>query len=327
MATLRELRDRIKSVNSTKKITKAQELIATSKITKAQARVAASQPYAEEITKVVHGLSSASSLDHPMLREREGGNRAAILVVSSDRGMCGGYNHNVFKKVAELRALLEKQGYEVVLYVFGNKGLTYYRFRGEALEGAWTGYSQDPEYEGTHEMRRHLIDAFVASSSGKAEWRPGLTAPEGESVQGFDQLHVVYTKFESMLSQTAVARQMLPMEAVIDYEEVETGEDMLSDPDDSEISANYEFEPDATTLLSELLPHYVSRALYALLLESAASESAARRTAMSSATDNATELATTLSRTANQARQAQITQEITEIVGGAGALDDSGESD
>lgn len=326
MATLRELRDRIKSVNSTKKITKAQELIATSKITKAQARVAASQPYAEEITKVIQRLASASSLDHPMLREREGGNRAAILVISSDRGMCGGYNHNVFKKTAELRAMLEEQGYEVVLYVFGNKGLSYYSFRGEPVAGAWTGYSQDPDYRATHGMRRHLIDGFVASSAGTAKWREGLSTPEGEAVQGFDRLHVVYTKFNSMLSQEAVAHQLLPIEPVIEYEDMNLGEDLVSDKS-TDIQADYEFEPDANTLLAELLPHYVSRGLYALLLESAASESAARRTAMSAATDNATELVRNLSRIANSARQAQITQEITEIVGGAGALDDSGESD
>ena len=326
MATLRELRDRIKSVNSTKKITKAQELIATSKITKAQQRVANAQPYADEITKVIARLAAASSMDHPMLRERENGNRAAILVISSDRGMCGGYNHNVFKKTAELKALLEKQGYETVLYISGNKGLSYYRFRGQPYAGAWTGQSQDPDYTGVHELRHHLIDGFTASSAGTTEWIEGLTTEEGAPVQGFDQLHVVYTKFHSMLSQTAEAHQLLPIEPVIDEVEISHGEDLLSNASD-EISADYEFEPDANTLLAALLPHYVSRGIYALMLESAASESAARRTAMSAATDNANELVKNLSRVANTARQAQITQEITEIVGGAGALDDSGESD
>ncbi|AZA13330.1 F0F1 ATP synthase subunit gamma [Corynebacterium choanae] len=325
MANLRELRDRIKSVNSTKKITKAQELIATSRITKAQARVDASQPYANEIHDVIERLAAASKLDHPMLREREGGNRAAILVVSSDRGMCGGYNYNVFKKTVELRNLLESKGYEVVLYVAGNKGVGYYKFRGEEFAGAWTGFSQDPGYAETHDLRRHLIDGFVAGSHGTTKWREGLTLPEGQHPQGFDQVHVVYTEFESMLSQTARAHQLLPIEPVYEDEEIKQGEDLLGSS--GEGAPDYEFEPDAEALLEALLPQYVSRALYAMLLEAAASESASRRNAMKSATDNATALVKDLSRVANQARQAQITQEITEIVGGAGALAESGESD
>lgn len=326
MANLRELRARIKSVNSTKKITKAQELIATSRITKAQRRVAESQPYADEIEHVIGRLAAASSLDHPMLHEREGGNRAAILVVTSDRGMCGGYNHNVLKKAAELRSKLNSDGYEVALYVTGRKGIDYYDFREMPIVGTWQGFSQDPEYAATHDVRRHLIDGFVASSEGDAKYREGLRVAEGEPVQGFDQVHVVYTEFVSMLSQVPRAHQLLPIEPVIETEEMELGESTLSDSD-APLHADYEFEPDADTLLSELLPQYVSRTLFAVMLEAAASESAARRNAMKSATDNATELVKDLSRVANQARQAQITQEITEIVGGAGALDDSGESD
>ncbi|UBI05827.1 F0F1 ATP synthase subunit gamma [Corynebacterium falsenii] len=326
MASLRELRTRIKSVNSTKKITKAQELIATSRITKAQARVDAAQPYADEITAVVQRLASASTLDHKMLQEPEDASRAAILVVSSDRGMCGGYNNNVFKKTAELRKRLQNQGKEVVLYVSGNKGLSYYNFRGEDIAGSWTGYSQDPEYSATHDLRRHLIDGFLAGSEGHAEWREGLNVPEGESIQGFDEVHIVYTKFESMLSQTAVAHRVLPIEMVVEHEKLELGDDMVSDKVDH-VGAEVEFEPDADSLLKALLPQYVSRGIFAAMLESAASESAARRTAMSAATDNATGLVKQLSRVANQARQAQITQEITEIVGGASALADSGESD
>lgn len=326
MANLRELRDRIKSVNSTKKITKAQELIATSRITKAQRRVADSQPYADEIENVIGRLASASSLDHPMLHEREGANRAAILVVTSDRGMCGGYNHNVLKKAAELRATLADEGYETVTYVTGRKGIDYYDFREMPMAGTWEGFSQDPDYDLTHDVRRHLIDGFVATSEGQAKHREGLRVADGETVQGFDQVHVVYTEFVSMLSQVPRAHQMLPIEPVIETEEMELGEDMLSDGG-AELHPDYEFEPDADTLLAELLPQYVSKSLFAVMLEAAASESAARRNAMKSATDNATELVKDLSRVANQARQAQITQEITEIVGGAGALDDSGESD
>lgn len=325
MATIRELRDRIRSVNSTKKITKAQELIATSRITKAQGRVAAAAPYAEEIQRVLERLASASSLDHPMLREREGGKRAAVLVVTSDRGMAGGYNHNVLKKAAELEKLLAESGYEVVRYVTGKKGVDYYKFRAEDVAGAWTGFSQDPDWAATHNVRRHLIDGFTASSEGEAAWREGLNLPEGQNIQGFDQVHVVYTEFISMLTQNPVVHQLLPVEPVIEDEIFEKGEDLLSSS--GEVEPDYEFEPDADTLLEALLPQYVSRRLFSIFLEAAAAESASRRNAMKSATDNATELVKDLSRVANQARQAQITQEITEIVGGAGALADSGESD
>lgn len=325
MANLRELRDRIRSVNSTKKITKAQELIATSRITKAQARVEASEPYATEIHNVMERLAAASSLDHPMLHNREDGKRAALLVVTSDRGMCGGYNYNVFKKAAELQKLLEQSGYEVVRYVTGNKGIGYYKFRGEHVAGAWSGFSQDPSWKETHDVRRHLIDGFTASSNGTAKYREGLNADSTEELQGFDQVHVVYTEFESMLTQTPRAFQLLPIEPVIENPEIPQDEGMLANGD--EITPDVEFEPDADTLLDALLPQYVSRSLFAIFLEAAASESASRRNAMKSATDNASALVKDLSRVANQARQAQITQEITEIVGGAGALAESGESD
>ncbi|MDO4909181.1 MAG: F0F1 ATP synthase subunit gamma [Corynebacterium sp.] len=326
MANLRELRDRIKSVNSTMKITKAQEMIATSRITRAQAKVTASLPYAKEIHDVIERLASATTLNHPMLRERENGNRAAILVVSSDRGMAGGYNYNVFKKTAELRSMLEEKGYEVVLYVAGQKGISYYSFRGEKLAGQWSGFSQEPGYEQTHQMRRHLIEAFAAGSAGTAKYRPGVNAEEGSDVQGFDQLHVVYTEFESMLTQTARAHQLLPIEPIIKLDEMELGDGILAESTDP-VTAQVDFEPDAETLLAALLPQYVSRGLYAMFLEAAASESASRRNAMKSASDNAETLVRDLSRVANQARQAQITQEITEIVGGASALSESGESD
>ena len=329
MANLRELRDRIRSVNSTKKITKAQELIATSRITKAQARVEASQPYATEMTSIMNKLASASTLEHDMLREREDGNVAAILVVTSDRGMCGGYNNNVFKKAAQLQALLESKGYEVVRYVTGNKGIGHYKFREDEVVGSWGGFSQDPTWEATHDVRRHLIDGFIAGSNGTTKGRDGLHAQgEGVGVRGFDQVHVVYTEFESMLTQTARAQQLLPVEPVVQGEEYEMGDSALEDPEPTEnISADFEFEPDADTLMEALLPQYVSRILFAMFLEASASEAAARRTAMKSATDNATEMVEDLSRVANQARQAQITQEISEIVGGAGALSDSAESD
>lgn len=324
MATLRELRDRIRSVNSTKKITKAQELIATSQITKAQARVAAAKPYADEMQDVMERLAAASSLDHPMLRERENGRVAAILVVTSDRGMAGGYNHNVLKKAAELERMLKDAGYEVVRYITGNKGVTHYRFRDMDVAGAWTGWSQKPSWEGTHDVRRHMIDGFMAGSEDSAKWREGLNSPEGQAVRGFDQVHVVYTQFVSMLSQEAHVHQLLPIEPVLEEFEYEQ-KSMLEQT--GAVHPDMSFEPDADTLIAELLPAYVSRSLYSIFLEASAAESASRRTAMKNATDNATDLANNLSREANQARQAKITQEITEIIGGAGALSGSGESD
>ena len=264
MASLRELRSRIRSVNSTKKITKAQELIATSRITKAQAKVEAAEPYATEIHNVMERLASASSLDHPMLRERENAKRAAVLVISSDRGMCGGYNYNIFKKAAELEKNLEDHGYEVVRYVSGNKGVGYYNFRSEPFVGSWSGFSQDPSWKDTHNVRRHLIDGFLASSEGTAKYRPGLTGPEGKAVQGFDSVHVVYTEFESMLTQTPRVHQLLPIEPVIESEELPKGEDYLDASSSSDAEPDYEFEPDADTLIASLLPKYVSRSLFAM---------------------------------------------------------------
>lgn len=327
MANLRELRDRIRSVNSTKKITKAQELIATSRITKAQAKVEASQPYANEMSNMMNRLASVSTLDHPMLRYREDSKVAAVLVVTSDRGMCGGYNNNVFKKAAELEGLLRGQGFDVVRYVTGGKGVGYYNFREKEVVGSWTGFSQDPSWEATHDVRHHLVDGFIAGSEGTTPAREGVNTQD-QTVKGFDQVHVVYTEFESMLVQTPRAHQLLPIEPVIKEEELHLGESALEDtPGSDAISADYDFEPDPDTLLSALLPQYVSRVLFSMFLEASASESAARRTAMKAATDNANDLVTDLSRVANQARQAQITQEITEIVGGAGALAESAESD
>ena len=327
MANLRELRDRIRSVNSTKKITKAQELIATSRITKAQGRVSAAQPYATEMGNVMNRLAEASSLDHPMLRPRENAQVAAILVVTSDRGMCGGYNNNVLKKAAELESLLKEQGLEVVRYVAGSKGVGFYSFREAEIAGSWTGFSQDPTWEATHDLRNHLIEGFTAGSQETTREREGLNS-EGDGVRGFDQVHVVYTEFESMLTQTPRAQQLLPVEPVVE-EEVSEIDGFADSANSSEevVTSDFEFEPDADTLMDALLPKYVSRVLFSMFLEASASESAARRTAMKSATDNASDLVKDLSRVANQARQAQITQEITEIVGGAGALAESAESD
>jgi len=300
-AQIRELRQRIRVVNSTKKITKAYELIATSRLAKAQTRVAASRPYAEEITNVLSALAEASAnLDHPLLVERENPKRAAVLVVTSDKGMCGGYNSNVLKAAEELFSLLRAEGKEPVVYALGRKAVSYYKFRQRDMAGQWTGFSQLPHYVNAAEAGSEVVESFLAGAEGDAA--------------GVDEIHVVFTEFKSMLSQTPTAKRIAPME--VEYDERPTGP-----------VAIYDFEPDAETLLGALLPKYVKTRLFSALLDAAASESAARRTAMKAATDNAEELVKTLSRQANAARQAQITQEISEIVGGASALTGGAGSD
>ncbi|GAC70683.1 F0F1 ATP synthase subunit gamma [Gordonia soli] len=306
MASIRELRSRIRSVQSTKKITKAQELIATSRITKAQQRVAAAKPYSSEMTQVLSELASNSgSLDNPLLNERENPKRAGVLVVTSDRGMCGGYNSNVLRSTRELLSLLREEGKEPVLFIMGQKGVGYFTFRGSEIADSWTGFSQAPDYSDASTATSFLVDLFQAGSGTEVD-RPGGDG----TLEGVDELHVVYTRFVSMLTQAPEVRRIAPL--------------VVSEDDDDEPSANssrnYTFEPSADTLLDALLPKYVATRVYAALLDAAASESAARRTAMKAATDNAEELSRNLSREANQLRQAQITQEISEIVGGSGAL-------
>ncbi|MFE0749784.1 F0F1 ATP synthase subunit gamma [Gordonia sp. NPDC058843] len=305
MASIRELRSRIRSVQSTKKITKAQELIATSRITKAQGRVAAAKPYSQEMTAVLSELASNSgSLDNPLLNERENPKRAAILVVTSDRGMCGGYNANVLKATRELIALLRDEGKEAVLFVMGRKGVGFFGFRGLEVSDSWTGFSESPQYSDAATATSFLVDLFQAGSGTEVE------RPEGDgTLEGVDELHLVYTRFQSMLAQVPEVRRVAPLVVSTD-----------DDPSDDTPSRNYTFEPGAETLLDALLPKYVATRVYAALLDSSASESAARRTAMKAATDNAEDLSKSLSREANQLRQAQITQEISEIVGGSSSV-------
>ena len=323
MPSVRELRSRIRSVSSIKKITKAQELIATSRISKAQARVAAAKPYAEEITKVLAELAGASgSLNHPLLTERVNPTRAAVLVITSDRGMCGGYNSNVLKRAEELMVTLRSEGKEPVLYVMGAKGLTYYTFRKRSVNGSWLGFSQQPNYADASAACNHLVEAFMAGSEGE------VATPDGVgTMPGVDELHIVYTRFVSMLSQQPEVRRLAPIQVTFVDENFDMGPDSVTDSESATLSPQYEFEPDADRLLGALLPTYVNTRIYSSLLEAAASESAARRTAMKAATDNATDLVNSLTRTANSLRQAQITQEITEIVGGANALAASSDRD
>lgn len=304
-AQLRIYRRRIRSIQSTKKITRAMELIAASRIVKAQQRVAAAKPYAEEITRVLSTLASRSSLDHPLLNEQENVERAAVIVVTSDRGLAGAYNANVLREAAELMALLKSESKERVLYVIGRKGVGYYRFRGRAVAGDWTGFSEQPRFVNAREVGNTVIAAF---RQGGLDAEAGVD--DDRVVAGVQEIHLVYTEFVSALTQKAVAIRVAPLVV----EEVEVDEAPTG------YLPEYEFEPEPEELLDALLPKYINTRIFAALLESAASESAARRRAMKAATDNAEDLIKSLTRAANSARQAEITQEISEIVGGADAL-------
>jgi F-type H+-transporting ATPase subunit gamma len=315
-AQLRELRSKIRSTKSIGKITKAMELIATSRISKAQARVDASRPYAEEITKVLSALASAATtLDDPLLNERPNPKRVGVLVITSDKGLSGGYNSNALRASEELLSLLREQGKEPVVYVIGAKGVGYYRFRGREVEDSWTGFSQVPRYENAAEVGKTLVAAFNAGADDDGD---GAGA---DGILGVDELHIVYTEFRSMLSQVPVAKRIAPLE--VEYAE----EGAEQAPKSDVIPSAYSFEPSAEALLSALLPKYINTRIYAALLESAASQLAAQRNAMKSASDNANDLVKTYTRLANQARQGQITQEISEIVGGADALASVGSED
>lgn len=303
-ATLRELRGRIRSAGSIKKITKAQELIATSRIGKAQARLEAARPYSDEITRMLTTLSGEAALDHPLLVERDEPKRAGVLVVSSDRGLCGAYNSSVFRRSEELFAKLREEGKTPVLYVVGRKALNYYSFRNWDITESWTGFSEQPSYENASEVASTLVDAFMTGSG------EDIDDDKSGNGEGVDELHIVYTQFKSMLSQSTDARRVAPM--VTEYVE-----------DTDELHTLYSFEPSATALFDALLPRYVTTRVYAALLDSAASELASRQRAMKSATDNADDLIKELTLMANRERQAQITQEISEIVGGANALADA----
>jgi F-type H+-transporting ATPase subunit gamma len=297
-ATLRELRGRIRSAGSIKKITKAQEMIATSRIGKAQTRLQAARPYAAEITRMLTTLAAEAALDHPLLVEHSEPKRAGVLVVSSDRGLCGAYNSSVFRRAEELFSLLRSDGKTPVLYTVGRKALGYYKFRNWDIVESWAGFSERPSYEDAAKIAETLVTAFMAGAEG---------AQDGPA--GVDELHIVYTEFKSMMSQSAEAHRIAPM--VVEY---------VEDPGPFTL---YSFEPDATTLFESLLPRYLTTRVYAALLESGASELASRQRAMKSASDNADDLIKALTLEANRERQAQITQEISEIVGGANALADA----
>ena len=283
----------MRSVKATKKITKAMELISASRIVKAQQRVSASTPYANELTRAVSAVASYSTVVHPLTTPRSNPRRAAVLIISADRGMAGAYSTNAIKEGEQLAALLRERGLSVASYLVGRKAVNYYKFRERAIEASWTGFSDNPTYENAKEVSVALLDAFVEGSDGK----------------GVDEIHIVFTKFRSMLTQEATAKRMIPLEVVESDQAPVSG-----------VLPEYEFEPSAGEVLDALLPRYIEARIFNAMLQSAASEHAARRRAMKSATDNAEELIKSLTRLANAARQAEITQAISEIVGGADAL-------
>ncbi|MFG2682699.1 F0F1 ATP synthase subunit gamma [Streptomyces sp. NPDC048392] len=305
-AQLRVYKRRIRSVTATKKITKAMEMIAASRVVKAQRKVAASTPYAQELTRAVTAVGTGSNTKHPLTTEAENPARAAVLLLTSDRGLAGAFNSNAIKAAEQLTERLEREGRQVDTYIVGRRGLAHYNFRERKVAESFTGFTDEPAYADAKKVAAPLIEAIEKDTA------------EG----GVDELHIVYTEFVSMMTQTAVDSRLLPLR----LEEVAatgTSAAAAGGTTKDEILPLFDFEPSAEDVLDALLPRYVESRIYNALLQSAASKHAATRRAMKSATDNAGELINTLSRLANAARQAEITQEISEIVGGASALADA----
>ncbi|MEU3860963.1 F0F1 ATP synthase subunit gamma [Streptomyces sp. NPDC028722] len=297
-AQLRVYKRRIRSVTATKKITKAMEMIAASRVVKAQRKVAASTPYATELTRAVTAVGTGSNTRHPLTTEAENPARAAVLLLTSDRGLAGAFNSNAIKAAEQLTERLEREGKQVDTYIVGRRGAAHYNFRERKIAESWSGFTDEPTYADAKKVAAPLIEAIEKDTA------------EG----GVDELHIVFTEFVSMMTQTALDARLLPLR----LDEV-----AQESAPQGEILPLYDFEPSAEDVLDALLPRYVESRIYNALLQSAASKHAATRRAMKSATDNAGELINTLSRLANAARQAEITQEISEIVGGASALADA----
>ncbi|MBL1108308.1 F0F1 ATP synthase subunit gamma [Streptomyces sp. 5-8] len=297
-AQLRVYKRRIRSVTATKKITKAMEMIAASRVVKAQRKVAASTPYAQELTRAVTAVGTGSNTKHPLTTETENPTRAAVLLLTSDRGLAGAFNSNAIKAAEQLTERLEREGKQVDTYIVGRRGVAHYNFRERKVAESWSGFTDEPSYADAKKVAAPLIEAIEKDTA------------EG----GVDELHIVFTEFVSMMTQTALDARLLPLRLDEVAQEAKP---------QGEILPLYDFEPSAEDVLDALLPRYVESRIYNALLQSAASKHAATRRAMKSATDNAGELINTLSRLANAARQAEITQEISEIVGGASALADA----
>ena len=288
-AQLRVYTQKIKSAQSTKKITKAMELIAASRIQKALVRVKASNPYARALTRAVSAVATYSNEAHPLTVERPQLKRAAIVVLTSDRGLAGAFNSQIIREAGELRAKLESEGKEVDHYLVGNKPVGYFKFRQRPYVKEWTGISDAPTPEVAQEIAEAVLEAYVSEQ--------------------VDEIHVVYNRFVSMMTQDPTAVRLLPLE-IVEAEDASTAEHLPL----------YEFEPEPAQVLDALLPVYVESRIFNALLQSAAAKQAATQKAMKSASDNADKLITDYTRLRNNARQAEITTQISEIVGGADAL-------
>ena len=293
-AQMRVYRQRIRSVQATKKITRAMELIAASRVVKARQRVIESTPYASALTRAVSAVATFSNVEHPLTTEHPQVRRAAMVIITSDRGLAGAYSSAVLKESEKLAELLRDEGKEVIPYLVGRKAVGFYKFRRREFAQEWSGFSDSPTFEVAREIGARITQDFI----------------KDYDTGGVDEVHVVFTRFVSMVTQEPEVIRLLPLEVVEGTEA----------PEADEVLPLYEFEPSADQVLDALLPKYVTERLFNALLQSAASELAARQRAMKSATDNAEELIRKYTRLANQARQAEITQEISEIVGGADAL-------
>jgi F-type H+-transporting ATPase subunit gamma len=292
-AQLRVYRQKIKSAQTTKKITRAMELISASRIQKAQARVAASGPYSRAVTRAVSAVATYSNVDHILTTEPEKIERAAIVIFSSDRGLAGAFNSNVLREAEQLATLLHSQGKDVAYYLVGRKSVSYFAFRRREFTRSWVGETDNPVFATAKEIGEAIVERFIQPAS------------EG----GVDEIHVVYNRFVSMLTQVPEVVRLLPLEVVEGVEEPTT-----------ELFPAYEFEPDVGKVLDALLPVYIESRIFNAMLQSAASKHAATQKAMKSASDNADKLIKDYTRLANNARQSEITQQISEIVGGADAL-------
>lgn len=292
-AQIRVYRQKIASTTSMRKIFKAMELIATSRIGKARARVAASQPYARAITRAVSAVASQSQVEHPLTTEPAQVRRAAVVVMTADRGLAGAYSASVLKQAEGLIELLHSEGKDVKTYLVGRKAQAYFDFRSRPYARVWTGGTDAPEFATAQEVSKVILDDFATDFE------------EG----GVEEIHVVYTRFKSMVTQEPTVVRLLPLE-VVEEEDIP----------EAEILPLYDFEPETEQVLDSLLPRYIESRIFAAMLQAAASELAARQRAMKSAGDNATELIKKYTRLRNTARQAEITQELTEIVAGADAL-------
>jgi len=311
-AQLRVFRRRIRSVQQTKKITKAMELIASSRIIKAQQRLNAAQPYTRELVLALSAaVSMSAQKEFRLARQANKRKRAAVLLIGADRGLAGAYSSNIIREGEALNAFLAGEEVEPVHFLSGRKIVNYYKFRERYIEGEYTGFSDQPTVDDARDIALGLLASFLSDS---------------ETEGGTDEIHVVYTHFLNMGRQEVRIRRILPVDVVEQVVGPEGDERLVQGdaerflPPQTSMPPLYEFEPDPDTVLEALLPRYVENLVYTALLHAAASEHAARRRAMKSATDNAEELIRTLTRQANQARQAEITQEISEIVGGADAL-------